>query len=87
MVVFTSGTTGRPKGVQHSGRSLAATVAGILEHVELPSDGLVYDMSLHNLVSATLSGVPTHIAPLRHPPPVGRDGGNEGSDHRLPSTR
>jgi acyl-coenzyme A synthetase/AMP-(fatty) acid ligase len=72
MVVFTSGTTGHPKGVQHTGRSAAAMVSAIMvamtEHIAPHETPLMYNYSLQSMLAALLLGVPTRIAPLRVKP-------------------
>ena len=63
VVVFTSGTTGEPKGVRHSGRSVAATLSLILEHLD-PGDGALFsNQSVHSTLATILAGAPTVIAP------------------------
>lgn len=64
LVVFTSGTTGMPKGVQHTGRSITAAVRMMLEGFELPADAVVYTHSVHTLVVGALKAVPCVVAPL-----------------------
>ncbi|MEQ9569199.1 MAG: AMP-binding protein [Longimicrobiales bacterium] len=68
LVVFTSGTTGRPKGVQHSPSSALATVLAIREHLHVDRDAVLLNYTLHSLLAAVLAGVPTRIAPLRPRP-------------------
>lgn len=63
MVVFTSGTTGMPKGVQHTGRSITAAVR-LLGGFELPADAVVYTHSVHTLVVGALKGLCCVVAPL-----------------------
>jgi acyl-CoA synthetase (AMP-forming)/AMP-acid ligase II len=63
VLVYTSGTTGEPKGVQHSHRSLLAEVAGL----PAPADGTVYltpfppghIAALGNLLRTLVRGTPT----------------------------
>lgn len=64
MVVFTSGTTGMPKGVQHTGRSITAGVRMMLGGFELPDDSVVYTHSVHTLVVGALRGLRCVVAPL-----------------------
>lgn len=64
MVVFTSGTTGMPKGVQHTGRSITAAVRMLTGGFELPSDAVVYTHSLQALVVGALKGLRCVVAPL-----------------------
>lgn len=64
MVVFTSGTTGMPKGVQHTGRSITAAVRMLLGGFELPANTVVYTHSLLTLVVGALKGLRCVVAPL-----------------------
>ena len=64
VVVFTSGTTGEPKGVQHTGRSVAATLSLILEHLDAADGALFSNQGVHSTLATILAGVPTVIAPL-----------------------
>jgi len=64
MVVFTSGTTGMPKGVQHTGRSITAAVRMLLGGFELPADTVVYTHNLLTLVVGALKGLRCVVAPL-----------------------
>lgn len=68
LVVFTSGTTGMPKGVQHTGRSITAAVRMLLGGFELPADAVVYTHSVHTLVAGALEGLRCVVAPLSMTP-------------------
>lgn len=67
-VFFTSGTTGHPKGVQHTGRSVCAAIRMMLEIQDLPSDTVFYNHNLHSYVATIIAGVTTKIAPLKMVP-------------------
>ena len=64
VVVFTSGTTGEPKGVQHTGRSVAGTLSLILEHLDAADGALFSNQSVHSTLATVLARAPTVIAPL-----------------------
>jgi len=68
LVVFTSGTTGMPKGVQHTGRSITAGVRMMLDGFELPTEAVVYTHNIHTLVAGALTGVRCVVAPLSMTP-------------------
>lgn len=64
LVIFTSGTTGEPKGVQHTGRSVTAAVRLFLQHFELPDDAVLYNHNIHSFVTAILLRRPTVVEPM-----------------------
>ncbi|MCW2928180.1 MAG: hypothetical protein JWM86_2148 [Thermoleophilia bacterium] len=64
LVIFTSGTTGTPKGVQHTGRSMTAAIRLFIEHFELPDGSVMYNHNIHSFVMALLAGVPTVVEPM-----------------------
>lgn len=84
LVVFTSGTTGMPKGVQHTGRSITAAVRMLLGGFEMPADAVVYTHSIHTLVVGALSGLRCVVAPLSiTPEKFLRDVEKHGVTHAL----
>lgn len=64
LVIFTSGTTGAPKGVQHTGRSMTAAIRLFLEHFEVGPDAVFYNHNIHSYVMAILLGRPTVVEPM-----------------------
>lgn len=67
-VIFTSGTTGRPKGVAVEHRQLASYVSGALEHLDLPAGGgyalvstLGADLGNTSLFPALVTGGTLHV--------------------------
>ncbi|MBC7644725.1 MAG: acyl--CoA ligase, partial [Thermoleophilia bacterium] len=68
VVFFTSGTTGHPKGVQHTGRSSAAAIRMMMEHFSLPPTTVFYNHNLHSYVATIIAGAYTKIAPLKMEP-------------------
>ncbi len=64
LVIFPSGTTGAPKGVQHTGRSMTAAVRMFLEHFRVQDDAVFYNHNIHSFVMAILLGRPTVVEPM-----------------------
>lgn len=64
MVIFTSGTTGEPKGVQHTGASVTGAVRMMLDGFDVPPDAVLYTHNIHTFVVAALRGARTVVAPL-----------------------
>ena len=56
LIDFTSGTTGRPKGVVHTGQSLAATIATVREALGVGDSDTVQSGALHLILPALFSG-------------------------------
>ena len=67
-IVFTSGTTGMPKGVMVNGRSITLYMDAITPHYQLgPNDRAAetceatFDLSIHNMLTAWRGGAALHI--------------------------
>jgi acyl-CoA synthetase (AMP-forming)/AMP-acid ligase II len=56
LIIFTSGTTGLPKGVVHTHASMYATLQAILNYLNPQPSDLIYANSIHMLAPALLSG-------------------------------
>lgn len=65
VVLFTSGTTDRPRGVVHTGASLAATMAMATDAWALGAGDRVLGAGLHLVAPALLAGSPVVLAPAR----------------------
>jgi acyl-CoA synthetase (AMP-forming)/AMP-acid ligase II len=65
VVLFTSGTTGEPRSVVHSARSLAATLETGMGIVALRPGDLVLGAGLHLVVPALVAGATVVVPPRR----------------------
>lgn len=68
LVSFTSAATDAPQAVQHTGRSMTATVRQLVEHIELPAGSVMHTHNLHAMLVAILRGAATIVAPMKPSP-------------------
>ncbi|MCZ4496687.1 MAG: hypothetical protein JWM25_1270 [Thermoleophilia bacterium] len=64
VLVFTSGTTGDPKGVQHTGGSVVAAMRMMYDYFDASSASTFYAHTAHAFVVAMLHGARTVVSPL-----------------------
>jgi acyl-coenzyme A synthetase/AMP-(fatty) acid ligase len=68
VIVFTSGTTGLPRGVIHTAGSLRAAMDLATTRLQVAPSDVVYASSLHLVVPALCSGARTILPPLEFRP-------------------
>ena len=55
-IVFTSGTTGKPKGVVHTLHSMLSTIERIRHYAQLTDDDVIYDTGILFIIPALMAG-------------------------------
>jgi acyl-CoA synthetase (AMP-forming)/AMP-acid ligase II len=56
LIVFTSGTTARPRAIAHDRAGLAATIARLRQLIDITPDDTLYTDELHSIIPALESG-------------------------------
>lgn len=64
LVTFHGGAAGASRGVQHTGRSISATIRMYLERLEVAEDSVFYGQGFRSMVMAILLGAPAVVEPM-----------------------
>ncbi|MCW2956497.1 MAG: hypothetical protein JWO69_1366 [Thermoleophilia bacterium] len=82
VLVFTSGTTGDPKGVQHTGGSVVAAMQMMHDYIQAGPESVFYAHTAHAFVVAMLRRAATVVSPLSLTPArIDRDLRRHGVTH------